>query len=134
MTRDEYYGALYRVKSELAHHGIDGMHWGVRNGPPYLLKSSSNPLKMNIQFFAKRSKSYKTPKLSNKEITRVMSELMTNISKEQKELPTFHKPIGDFTYTFENHFDDTYRIIGKKKIPQSDTGLLERTQNGKNHK
>lgn len=26
---------------ELAHHGIDGQKWGVRNGPPYPLDSGS---------------------------------------------------------------------------------------------
>ena len=25
---------------ELQHHGIDGMHWGVRNGPPYPLSEA----------------------------------------------------------------------------------------------
>lgn len=34
--------------------------------------------------------------------------------------------IGNFVYSFENHFDDTYRVIGKRKIPESVTGILER--------
>lgn len=34
----------YRIamNDELYHHGIDGMHWGVRNGPPYPLDSKTH--------------------------------------------------------------------------------------------
>lgn len=34
--RNDYYS------NYLAHHGIKGQHWGVRNGPPYPLDSSNN--------------------------------------------------------------------------------------------
>lgn len=39
-----------RRKSELRHHGIKGMKWGIRNGPPYPIHrdSSGKPVKKNI--------------------------------------------------------------------------------------
>jgi len=30
------------VKNELMHHGISGMHWGVKNGPPYPLDAKTS--------------------------------------------------------------------------------------------
>ena len=35
-----YLGEVSLDKETLAHHGIEGMHWGVRNGPPYPLDRS----------------------------------------------------------------------------------------------
>ena len=37
-----YYISENRYNSYLAHHGIKGMHWGKRNGPPYPLGYSSH--------------------------------------------------------------------------------------------
>lgn len=37
-----YYMSENRYNSYLAHHGIKGMHWGKRNGPPYPLGYSSH--------------------------------------------------------------------------------------------
>ena len=40
----------FKLFSELYHHGIKGMHWGVRNGPPYPLDSQ---VSMKIKASAK---------------------------------------------------------------------------------
>ena len=45
-----------------------------------------------------------------------MSEVATNITEEQKKMPTFQKAIGDYYYLFENNGNLNYRVIGKKKI------------------
>lgn len=66
-TRKKVEEILARIKEkldeetfELAHHGIKGQKWGVKNGPPYpissnnLDKSSKNDkIKMDLQMFAK---------------------------------------------------------------------------------
>ncbi len=48
--------------SELAHHGVKGQKWGIRNGPPYPIKKmvdesvNSGKIKMDLQMFAKIAK------------------------------------------------------------------------------
>nr|DAE45039.1 MAG TPA: hypothetical protein [Bacteriophage sp.] len=37
-----YYKSENRYNASLAHHGIKGMHWGKRNGPPYPLEYSEH--------------------------------------------------------------------------------------------
>lgn len=101
----------------LVHHGVKDQKWGVRNGPPYPLdhESDSTPSydygKMNLS-----SDSLPTIRLPIKEYAHVMSEVATHISAAQKSKPVFRKNIGEYTYTFENGFDGTYRVIGKRKI------------------
>lgn len=113
--------------TSLYHYGIKGMKWGIRRSAEYLAKSRER-VKMNLQFFAKRAKSRPTLNLDVVEYAHVMSELRTNITKEQKTHTVINKAIGNHIYTFENHFDDTYRIIGKKMIPDSVTQLFERNK------
>jgi hypothetical protein len=38
----------YKVGGEIYHHGISGMHWGVRNGPPYPIEKSRKQLLNNM--------------------------------------------------------------------------------------
>lgn len=118
------------VSSYVSHHGVKGMHWGIRKTDSTVAKSATR-VKMNLQFFAKKASSRKTVKLSVQEHAHVMSELRTNITAEEKTHPIVRKAIGDFIYSFENHFDDTYRVIRKKRIPDTATGLLERINDGK---
>lgn len=111
----------YRYPEELYHYGVKGMKWGVRRGPPYPVKKKSvtnrgNYVKIGFQFFAKKASARKTVRLPKKEYAHVMSELATNITKEQRKNRTIVKYIGQYAYTFENNFDNTYRVIGKEKI------------------
>lgn len=118
------------VSSDISHHGVKGMHWGVRKADTSVAKSDKG-VKMDLQFFAKKASSRKTVNLSVQEYAHVMSELRTHITAEEKTHAIVRKAIGDFIYSFENHFDDTYRVIGKKQIPDTMTGLLERINDGK---
>lgn len=112
----------YRHTNYLRHHGKKGQKWGVRNGPPYPLeekKDFTTPsayAKIKSDFVGKSIAKRKTVKLSSKEYAHVMSEIATNLTNEQREKPTFIKYIGNYVYMVENNFDNTYRIIGKKKI------------------
>ena len=118
----------YVYTNELYHYGVKGMKWGVRKSESVSAsnKSSTSP-KMNLQLFGKL-KSLKTVKLKTEEYARVMSEIHTNITKKEKESPIIVKAIGNYYYTFENHFDDTYKVVGKNKIPQSTTKLHQRNK------
>lgn len=118
------------VSSDISHHGVKGMHWGIRKSDTTVAKSTKG-VKMDLQFFAKKASSRKTVNLSVQEYAHVMSELRTHITAEERTHAIVRKAIGDFIYSFENNFDDTYRVIGKKQIPDTMTGLLERINDGK---
>lgn len=102
----------YTHQIELFHHGVKGMKWGIRRNTNDLTRS-----KMGTRSLSQKVSSRKTIRLDVKEYAHVMSELATNITREQRTHPTVTKAIGDYIYTFENHFDNTYRVIGKRKIP-----------------
>ena len=53
--------------------------------------------------------------LPRKEYAHVMSEIATNMSKEDQKKSVLTKFIGDYAYTFENNGFGNYRII--KKVP-----------------
>nr|DAG51890.1 MAG TPA: minor capsid protein [Caudoviricetes sp.] len=73
-------------------------------------------VKVDMQYFAKKSSDFPTVQLPKNEYAHVMSEIATHISEEQKAMKTFSKPIGDHMYLVENNGFGDYRIIGKKKL------------------
>ena len=52
-------------------------------------------------------------RLSKQEYAHVMSELATNMSKEQRSQKFVKKPIGDYVYVVENNGFGDYRIIDR---------------------
>lgn len=78
----------------------------------------SSILKLSMQFFAKEAKDFKTVILPKKEYAHVMSEISTNITKEQSSKTVFSKAIGDYIYTVENKGFGEYRVINKVKIEE----------------
>lgn len=49
-----------------------------------------------------------------------MSEIATNITKEQNQKSVFEKAIGNYVYTVENNGFGNYRIIDKTIIDAGD--------------
>ena len=65
--------------------------------------------------------------LPRDEYARVMSELNTHMSDEDRACKIVTKPIGDFFYTVINKGYDDYIIIGKHKIVEETYSLMEET-------
>lgn len=55
---------LFGVKTYLAHHGIKGQHWGVRNGPPYPLKQPQTDI--SDKTYAKINELYRSMPLADR--------------------------------------------------------------------
>lgn len=72
-------------------------------------------LPVNLQLFARSSADYPTVILSKREYSHVMSEIATNLTKEQSSKKVFRKAIGNYYYTVENNGFGNYRII--RKVP-----------------
>lgn len=66
------------------------------------------------------TKNIPTVRLPKDEYAQVMSELNTNLTKEQLSQPIVMKAIGNYLYTVEVYGFDDYRIIGKKRIDIDD--------------
>ena len=74
----------------------------------------------SIKTFAKGSKDFPTIFLPKQEYAHVMSEIATNITKEQSQKSVFEKAIGNYVYTVENNGFGDYRIIDKTIIDVGD--------------
>lgn len=72
--------------------------------------------KVGLQFFAKKAEDFPTVILERQEYAHVMSEIATNITKEQANKRVFSKPIGRYIYTVENKGFGNYRVIKKVEI------------------
>ncbi len=59
-----------------------------------------------------------------------MNDINSIIPREQKNNKVTHLDFDKFQYTLENNFDGTYHPIGRKKIKDAITGMLERLNDG----
>ena len=64
-----------------------------------------------------KSRRRKEVRLPPKEYAKVMHELNTNLTKEERNKKHLVKHIGDYTYYVEIDGFNDYRIVGRKKIP-----------------
>lgn len=121
------YYVVHRTNEYLKHHGIEGQKWGVRNGPPYPLKSnnSSSGLRMNLQFFARKPEDYDTIPVSE----RVLSDVRYYIKRRKETDPIVHIPHGNVTLVVDNTKIDNPRVIDFEPISDAITGLYERIKN-----
>lgn len=82
-----------------------------------LTNSSKNSiLKVDVQLFAKKVEDFSTIVLPKREYAHVISEINTNITKEQLQMKVVSKNIDNYVYTFEVNGFDNYRIINKELI------------------
>lgn len=82
------------MKNYLVHHGINGMHWGVRNGPPYPLQPGSHSAserkagwRQSLNKDNQKSSSNNSVKRSNKDLikrslNKIQNEEISGISPE----------------------------------------------------
>lgn len=78
-----------------------------------------NKFKLDIQFFAKKPKDYASIRLGTREYARVVSQLNTNLTREELKPGIKTKAIGDYLYTFEVIDFDEYRFISKTRIKKT---------------
>lgn len=76
----------------------------------------NNSLEPELQLFAKKPSEYKTVFLPEKEYSKVMHEISTNLTNEQNNSKMFSKHIGEYIYFVENNGFGNYRVIGKEPI------------------
>lgn len=69
---------------------------------------------------AYKSSDFETIILPKQEYAHVMSELNTNLSKEQRRQSVVSKAIGNYVYIVENNGFNNYRIIGKYFIDEGE--------------
>ncbi|MCM1237572.1 MAG: DUF5662 family protein [Ruminococcus flavefaciens] len=103
--------------SELAHHGIKGQKWGVRNGPPYPLDNGgventggSGKMKMNLQMFANIPE-------------RKFTHYALDPEKQPHKARAFKEALGYTKDNYQELIDDIERHLDKSK-------LVEKTDDG----
>lgn len=84
-------------------YGIDAVNSGVAGKLDHALNYAIKHDTSNIQ----------TVILPKEEYAHVMSEIATNLSQVEKQMPVVSKAIGNYVYTFENNGFGDYRIIKK---------------------
>lgn len=116
-------------REELYHHGIEGQRWGIRNGPPYPLKSPATKYYKTANMPLgeyKRAVSawneYDELDIPRSEKEHVYEELDRWLSPEEKELAIVRRPIDRYNYTAINKGHNQYKIISRKLIdpPKTD--------------
>ena len=111
-----YYPELEEINGYQQKESVAKVH-NKNKAVNILTKSNKNvSLPVNIQLFAINPSDFETIILPPDEYAHVMSEINTNITKEQLKRKVVSKNIGDYVYTFECLGFDKYRIINKVKI------------------
>ena len=85
-----------------------------------IVNTANDDIISSVKVFAKGSKDFPTVALPKQEYAHVMSEIATNITKEQSQKSVFEKAIGNYVYTVENNGFGDYRIIDKTIIDVGD--------------
>lgn len=125
-----YYRIVF-INTYLNHHGTKGMHWGIKNGPPYPLKRNSGSANLSsskIHFkFPEMSEDNRryANRLWNNNVgikpefnstSSVLSMFTNTLSSDEKEEPIVRGFLGDYLYTGINRGYEDYKIISEERI------------------
>lgn len=112
----------------MIHFGTEGMHWGIRNSPPYPIKRYRVRMKtgnMDPDEYRRAHSLWKRLKeflgLSGGEKERIYEELDNNLSSEERKRAVVSKRIDNYLYTAINKGHNEYKIIGKERLEPART-------------
>ncbi len=117
----ESFTAYWYGKTDILDPDLVDIFQGARTAAKSSIVNTANDdIISSIKTFAKGSKDFPTIFLPKQEYAHVMSEIATNITKEQSQKSVFEKAIGNYVYTVENNGFGDYRIIDKTIIDVGD--------------
>lgn len=117
----ESFTAFWYGKAEILDPDLVKIFQGARTvAKSSIVNPATDDIISSVKAFAKGSKDFPTVFLPKQEYAHVMSEIATNITKEQSQKSVFEKAIGNYIYTVENNGFGNYRIIDKTLIDAGD--------------
>lgn len=117
----ESFTAFWYGKTDVLDPDLVKIFQGARTAAKSsIVNSATDDIISSVKTFAKGSKDFPTVFLPKQEYAHVMSEIATNITKEQSQKSVFEKAIGNYVYTVENNGFGNYRIIDKTIIDAGD--------------
>lgn len=117
----ESFSAFWYGKTDILDPDLVKIFQGAKSAvKSSVATSGKDDIISSVKAFAKGSKDFPTVFLPKQEYAHVMSEIATNITKEQSQKSVFEKAIGNYIYTVENNGFGNYRIIGKTIIDAGD--------------
>lgn len=117
----ESFTAFWYGKTDVLDPDLVKIFQGARTAAKSsIVNSATDDIISSVKTFAKGSKDFPTVFLPKQEYAHVMSEIATNVTKEQSQKSVFEKAIGNYVYTVENNGFGNYRIIDKTIIDAGD--------------
>lgn len=111
--------------NELYHHGVKGMKWGVRNGPPYPIEENNrHGNRDKITILKKGSKAYRVSNISNEN-----NSGYAFISYKSKDHETYVNHVKEFQKVFGddkwNGYDMTMKVTKDLVAPSTKRAIDE---------
>lgn len=126
--RNDFYVGYYNDSVYLAHHGILGMHWGRRNGPPYPLDAADHSQSEKKAGWRKSLGDGRNEDKYDRRRKKISDKYDKKISRVQKDIDSFN-PIK------EGYKDKNGRtILSKQDVSDSVKGLENKKRDYQNQK